>query len=234
MINTLFKSAIYQPILVALVFIYQNLTFGDLGLAIIVLTILMRIVLFPIFYKSAKDQALMQRLQPHIKKIQLDHKENKEAQAKALLGLYKKYRFNPFSGFFLLFLQLPIFFALFKIFSNTTLLTETFDRHSLLGLISLESRSFLLVFVAALFQYWQSRLVLIGQPQNKNQGLPTFLPSGQTMALIGPLFTVMILVNLPAALGLYWAISNLFSVFQQIIINKNLPILKHGDDNTEN
>ncbi|MEK7086984.1 MAG: YidC/Oxa1 family membrane protein insertase, partial [Patescibacteria group bacterium] len=94
--TNLFNAVFYQPILSVLIFIYNNLAFHDLGLAIIFLTILVRIVLFPLFYKGAKDQALIQRLQPHIKKIQLDHKVDKAKQAQELMALYKEHRFNPF------------------------------------------------------------------------------------------------------------------------------------------
>ena len=111
--KTLYTTYLYQPILAVLVFIYNSVGFSDLGLSIIILTILVRIILFPIFYKSAKDQTLLQRLQPHIKKIQLDHKDNREVQAKALLSLYKEHKVNPFTGFALLLVQLPIFIVLF-------------------------------------------------------------------------------------------------------------------------
>ncbi len=76
--SDLFNIYLYQPILNVLIFLYQNFSFGDLGIAIIILTIIVRLVLFPVFYKGAKNQALMSALQPHVKKIQLDHKDNKE------------------------------------------------------------------------------------------------------------------------------------------------------------
>src|SRR3989344_4200053 len=98
----LFNNFIYEPLLAVLVFIYQNIAFGDLGLSVILLTVFVRVVLFPVFWKSAKDQALMNRLQPHIKQIQLDHKDDREEQAKKLMALYKEHRLNPLSGFLLL------------------------------------------------------------------------------------------------------------------------------------
>ena len=88
--SELFNAVFYQPILAALVFIYNRLAFGDLGLAIVLLTVGVRIVLFPIFYKGAKDQTIVQRLQPEIKKIQKEHKDNKEKQVQAILALYRE------------------------------------------------------------------------------------------------------------------------------------------------
>ncbi len=86
----LFHEFLYRPLFNALFFLYQNFSFHDLGIAIILLTILIRVVLFPLFYKGAKDQAIMQRLAPKIKEIQRNHKHNKEKQAQAMLELYRK------------------------------------------------------------------------------------------------------------------------------------------------
>ncbi len=102
---TLFNTYVYQPILWLLVFIYQNLSFHDLGLAIVILTVLVRLVLLPIFYKGAKDQTIIQKIQPHVKKIQLDHKDDKEKQAKELMALYQKHHVNPFSSILFLIIR---------------------------------------------------------------------------------------------------------------------------------
>ena len=220
--SDLFNAYLYQPILSVLIFIYQNIAFRDLGVAIVFLTIFVRAVLFPIFYKGAKDQALLQRLQPHIKKIQLDHKDNKEAQAKAMMDLYREHQLNPFSGFLLLLLQLPIFIALFRIFSKG-LNGGQFDSHMFLGLINLGEKSIAIAIIAALLQYIQGKLSLppqsIGASGNEN----SMASAGRIMVVIGPVLTLMILFNLPAAIGLYWIVSTLFSIGQQVIINRRLP-----------
>lgn len=223
--SELFNTFIYQPIFAALLFIYQNISFGDLGVAIIFLTLGMRLVLLPIFYKSAKDQSLMQALQPHIKKIQLDHKNNKEEQAKALLNLYREHRLNPLSGFLLLLIQLPLFFALFRIFREAAVATA-FDSHYFLGLINLAEKNIFIVAVAALFQYGQSRLMMSRQANQTTSAEP-MAQAGRMMIYLGPVLTIVILVNLPSALALYWATSNLFSLIQQYFINKKINISKH-------
>ena len=224
--GTLFKTYLYEPLLSVLIFIYQYLSFHDLGIAIILLTILVRVVLFPIFYKGARDQSLMSRLQPHIKKIQLDHKDDKEKQAKAMLDLYKEHRLNPFSGFFLLILQLPIFIVLFQIFTKE-LSNSVFVSPLFLGLIDLSKTSLVLAIAAALLQYFQGKLAL---PPKTNDDSNPMQQTGRMMVVIGPVFTLLILTRLPAALGLYWAVSTLFSVGQQVYINKKLPKPKdiHG------
>lgn len=218
----LFNMYIYAPILSVLIFIYQYIAFHDLGVAIILLTILVRVVLFPIFFKSAKDQALMQRIQPHILEIQEKHKNDKEAQAKALMSLYQEHKLNPFSGFFLLLLQLPIVLALFQIFTKG-LATGAFDSNSFLGLIDLGAKSIVIAIIAAALQYFQGKLALAPARQKKGEQKENAAAAvGKAMVIVGPGITLIILINLPAALGLYWVVTTAFSVVQQVYINRAL------------
>jgi YidC/Oxa1 family membrane protein insertase len=202
------------------VFIYQNLAFRDVGFSIILLTVFVRIVLFPIFYKSAKDQSIMQRIQPKLRKIQEEHKTNKEEQAKQMMDLYKENKVNPFSNFLLILIQLPIFIALFQIFRNE-LSTSLFDNKLFLSLINLGENSVVIALIAAGLQYFQSKLML--PPQQAAGEENQMARIGKTMVVVGPVITFFILTNLPSALGVYWATSSLFSVGQQIYINKKIP-----------
>lgn len=228
----IFNTYLYQPIFAVLVFIYNNLAFNDLGIAIIILTLIVRIILFPLFHKSARDQAIMQRLQPHIQKIQLDHKDNKEEQARQLLSLYQKHRFNPFSGFFLLFLQLPVLIALYQVFLKETT-NIIFGSHSFLGILNLSEKSLFLAVLAALLQFGQAKLMQA--PQKKTPAPKgTFSMNNKFMLFFGPALTFVILTNFPSALGLYWSASTLFSLVQQVIINRNLPQTEHDGNKDEN
>lgn len=213
-----FHDYFYTPLFGILVFIYQNITLHDLGIAIIVITLLVRVVLFPLFYKGAKDQALLQRLQPHIKKIQLDHKDNKEMQAKALMELYKSNKLNPFSGIVLLLVQLPVIIAIYQVFLRE-LSNPIFDNLLFLGLMNVGQKNIVLAIFAALLQYWQGKLSM---PKQQNKSDNPMEMAGKMMVFMGPAFTLVILMNLPSALGLYWSVSTLFSVGQQLVINKKL------------
>jgi len=215
--SNLFHDYLYAPLLKALIFIYTHFAFGDLGIAIIILTLGIRIVLLPLFYKGAKDQALMNRLQPKIKKIQEQYKNNKEEQAKALLALYRENKLNPFSGVLVLFIQLPILIALYQVFLKG-LSGATFDNPFFLSLIDLGKRNLPMALVAATAQYFQGRLTF---QKNKIPNDP-MVASGKMLMVIGPFLTWVILVNLPSALALYWIISTAFSIIQQIYINKKL------------
>ncbi len=215
----MFKTLLYQPILEVLIFIYKHIAFHDLGLAIVLLTIFMRLLLLPFFYHGAKEQTKIQRLQPLVKKIQEDHKHDKEKQTQAMLALYKEHRINPFSSILLLIVQLPILIALYRVFL-TGLSNDIFNNYNFLGLIDLNQKSFLITILAVVAQYLQGRLMLpkngIGQTTGADK-------TNQAMLLyIGPALTFVVLLNLPSALGLYWLISSLFSLGQQFFINKNL------------
>lgn len=218
-----FHTYLYLPTVSALLFIYNTVAFHDLGLAIVFLTIFVRVVLFPVFYKGAKDQALMQRIQPHIKKIQLDHKDDKEEQARKMLELYKKYKLNPFSGILLLILQLPVFIVLFQVFSKE-LSTGIFATTTLLGIMNLGAKGYVLPIIAAIAQYIQTKMMMGAPAKNTpNDSDNPMAGMAKTMAVIGPAFTFFILLNLPAALSIYWITSGVFSIFQQMYINKRLP-----------
>jgi len=229
MISNLFHQLLYRPLFNALIFLYNTISVGDLGVAIIILTIIIRFILFPLFHKSAKHQAIMQRLQPKIKKIQHDHKEDKEKQAQALLALYREHKINPLSGIFLIFLQLPILLALFKVF-NEGLSPESFtDLYSFinrpeslntefLGLINLSGKSIIMVGLSAVIQFVQGHLSL---PKSTGDDDPA-AKVGQYMIYVGPALTVLILLSLPAAVAVYWFTSSAFSIVQQLIINRSL------------
>ncbi len=228
--GNIFHIALYQPMFNALVFLYKYVAFQDLGVAIILLTVLIRVILYPFFYHSFKNQTLMQKIQPEIQKIQHDHKGDKEKQAQALLALYKQHKVNPFSGFLLILVQLPVLIVLYRLFlaglspesfSNlySFISAPTAIHNIFLGLIDLKSRSILIVVFAAILQYLQAKLSL---PKKSVAGDSPTAKMARNMTFIGPVLSLVILSNLPSAIGLYWLTSSAFSIIQQLIVNKSL------------
>lgn len=214
----MFKTLLYDPFYNSLIFLYENVAFQDLGIAILLLTFLVRLVLFPLFYKSAKSQLILQKLQPEVQKIQHDHKDNKEKQAQAIMELYRKNKVNPFSGFLVILIQLPILIALYRVFLGDFSGINTL----FLGLIDLKSRSIIIVGLAAVTQYFQGILTI--PKLEKNRELSTPEKIGRQMVYFGPLITVVILFTLPSAIGLYWFATAFFSSIQQIYINKTVKV----------
>jgi len=220
---SLFNKIFYQPLFSLLIYIYNNVAFHDFGLTVIILTIIVRVVLYPVFHKGAKDQAIMQRLAPKLNEIKKKHKNDKEKLAIETMRLYKEYKVNPFSQFALLILvQLPILIALFRIFSKSINTVPNLNPQ-FLNLVNLAKPSIILVLLAALSQYFQVKLTL---PAQTNQNLSKEEKMAKQMSAMTlyfmPVLTIVILYKLPSAMALYWLTTTVFSVIQQIIINKSL------------
>lgn len=229
----LYNTFFFQPLLNALVFLYETVALKDLGLAIILLTIFIRIILYPLFRKSSEHQVALQQLQPKIKKIQEEHKENKEAQSQAMLALFQEHKVNPFSGMFFLLIQLPIIIALYHImrgvldpnilnglYSFTPRPEQIEPFFHLPGyLINLGKSNIVMVVLAAAGQYFYSKLAFSA---NTAARTPAEKMNQRLMVFLGPLFTLIFFYNFPAAVSLYWATSSIFSVVQQIFINRRI------------
>jgi len=228
----LFRTILYQPLFNALIFLYETVAVEDLGLAIILLTIAVRIILFPLFHKTAKHQRVAQRIQPDVKKIRDKHKNDREAQTKALMELYQNHKINPLTPFLLLILQLPILFALYRIFINGfggesfsllysfVPMPDAFHQ-TLFGIVSLDTVSMPLVVITAAAQYFQGRLALAKSPKSDNTP-PQMKKVARATVFIGPVIALVILTRFPAALALYWLTSTIFSIIQQVIVNKSI------------
>ena len=248
-----FTAALYRPLFNALAWLYENVAFEDLGIAIILLTIGVRLLLFPLFHQTVKHQRITQNLQPEIKRIQKDHKEDKETQAQKIMELYSEHKVNPLTPLLALFVQLPIVFVLYRIFIHgfsgnaLDLLYPSIDlpespNQTFLGLIDLGQSNMWLVGFAAIAQYIQGKLSLAKSKSRDREKPSKAEKVGQNMVTFMPILTVMILYNLPAAIGLYWGTTTVFSILQQLIVNcslnkeegKKLLLGSHGKSQGDN
>ncbi len=226
----LFNIILYQPLLNLLAVLYEFATFHSMGLSIIFLTLIIRFILFPIFYKTAKHQRVIQALQPHIKRIQETHKEDRAKQSQEMMALYKEHGVNPMTPIFLLLLQLPVLIALYSVFkggfsadalkSLYSFIPQPGEINNTFVGIDLLIPNLVIVVLAAALQYVQARLAIVKTPK-------TDVPSaadkmGQNMAFMSPILTLVVLYHLPAGIALYWLTGTVFSIFQQILINKHI------------
>ena len=198
--SAFYHAFFYQPILDALVWVYHNIAFQDFGLAVIILTIAVRVVLFPLFYKGAKQQALIQKIHPE------------------LMGLYKKHGINPFASFLVLIIQLPIVIGLYQVILKE-ITSGFFDNFLFLSFIDVKEESLVLAIIAAALQYVQAKMAM--PKEEKGKASPA-AGIGKTMLYVVPGITFLILTKFPAALGLYWVTTTLFSIGQQAYIMKTL------------
>lgn len=229
-----FYIILYQPLFNLLVALYNYVPGHDFGIAIIVLTIIIRLILYPISVKAVKSQSTLQKLQPQMQEVQKKFKDDKEKQAKEILALYKKEKVNPFSGLLLALIQIPILIALYQVFWQGLNPKELSVLYSFvlnpgqinpvfLHLIDLAKPNMILAVLAGLTQYFQTKMLLPKKATNvdKQKSSADFSQAMQKqMTYFFPVFTVIILISLPSALGLYWTTSGLFSIGQQYMIFK--------------
>jgi len=232
-IKEFFKVILYKPLFNILVFLVWLVPGNSVGWAIIILTTLIRLALYPSQKKSIESQKKMQEIQPEIEKLKKKYPKDQQAQSQAMMALYKTHKVNPFSSCLPLLIQLPILIVLYRVFTagltmdrfNELLYTFTPRPEQIntffFGL-NLANPSIYLGIVAGALQFIQSRQMMQRQPKNKDKnkgGMSGVLGDFSTqMVYIFPIFTVIIAMRLPSALALYWVVTTLFLVIQQKII----------------
>jgi YidC/Oxa1 family membrane protein insertase len=240
MLYTIYNDIIYRPLLNLLVFFYNILPGHDIGIVIILVTVVIRLILAPSFHKSLKSQKAMNDLQPKLNELREKHKDNKEAQAKAMMDLYKEHKINPLSSCLPLLLQLPILIGLYQVFrvalnSKIEIHTRLAGLYSFvpvpknispyfLHVLDLSQPSILLGIIAGVAQFWQSKLMM---PKVAGQDATMKAMQMQTTYVL-PVISMIIAIKLPAGLPLYWIVTTLFAVGQQYYIKHQQPKIELG------
>lgn len=232
-ISNLFNILLYKPLFNILIALYVFIPGNDFGISIIILTVMIRTLLYPLSIKAIKSQKSFARIQPMVKEIQEKYKNEKNKQAAEVMALYKKEKVNPFSGIVPLFIQMPVLIALYWVFQHGLSSNHMTNLYGFmpkikeispyfLGIVNLSKPNALLAFVAGIFQYWQAKISIYQnkKPEKKDKKSDFSQIIEKQMLYFMPVFTVIILFNLPSAIGLYWCTGTLFMVGQQYIINK--------------
>ena len=227
----IFDIIFYRPLFNLLILFYFLV--GDFGIAIILLTVLIRILFYPLTTKSIKSQKVLEGFQEKVKEIQEKYRGDKEKQAKEMMELYRKEKINPFSGFLPLLIQFPILIALYQVFRKGLVSEEMANLYSIipkpgqinpffLKFLNLTKPSLTFAVLAGIFQFLQTKMLTPKVKKTKTQ-LEQFsgLIQKQTLYFI-PIFTVLLLWKLPAAISLYWLTTTIFSIIQQYLIFKKL------------
>ena len=230
-LSLIFNKVLYQPLFNGLIFLYNVIPGRDFGIAIIVLTVMVRLLFYPLFQKQMKAQKEMTLIQPKIKEVQKKYKNDKEKQAQATMDLYREHKINPFSGCLPMLIQLPILIAFFQVLRTGLDPSRLNDLYGFvknpgsidpmfLGLIDLAKSSVVLAVLAGAAQFIQSKMSLPAAGLQKGQGADfTSLMSTQ-MVYFMPVLTVMIAWQLPAGLPLYWLVLTIFGIIQQYFMNR--------------
>ena len=223
----LFHVILIQPLVNLLVWFYNVIPGHNLGVAIIVLTVVVRLVLYPSFSKSLRSQKELSAMQPRLDEIKEKHKDNKEAQTKAILEFYKENKINPLSSCLPLLIQLPILIALYQVFLyglNGKVAAELYSFVQNPGAIDplffnfvdLSKPNLIFGILAGAFQFIQSKMMM---PKVKPKDQMAAAMNAQLVYFM-PLITILISAKLPAALALYWIVTTVFAIGQQYYIMK--------------
>lgn len=238
-LTTLFNEILYRPIFNALVFLYNIIPGHDFGIAIILLTILIRIILFPLSQKSIKSRQAMSVLQPKIKEIQKKFK-TKEEQSKEMMKLYKEHKVNPLSGCLPLLIQLPILIALYRVLINVLKPESLVALYSFVknpgainpifvGILDLSKASPVLAVLAGISQFFYSKITLKHSPSMpQSSSKPGKIDMQKTMSkqmlYFMPVLTVFIAWNFPAGLPLYWIVITVLGLAQEYYLLKKVKV----------
>lgn len=240
MLGTLFHEVLYRPLLNALIALYDFLPGQDLGIAIIVLTVLVRLLLSPLLNRQVRSQKALTALQPKIAEIRKTTKDQAE-QSRRMLALYKQHGVNPAAGCLPLVVQLPVLWAMYAVLRDGLSpdalgalyafvpRPETINALAF-GFLDLARPAFvkgagifwpavILAVLTGVVTYWQTKLLPTTTPHTTASDATTAEQAmhrmSRQMVLIMPLMTVYFSLTFPAGLALYWFVTTFVSILQQ-------------------
>jgi YidC/Oxa1 family membrane protein insertase len=232
----LYHLLISTPLYNGLILLMDASPWIDAGVAVIILTLFVKLILAPLTKKSVVTQLKMKQIEKDLAQIRDKFKNDKQAQAMETMALYKKAGVNPFSGILLVLIQLPIIFALYAIFLksglpvvNTELLYPFVKVPSVnmefLGFINIAAKNIYLAILAAVVQFFQIRLSMPATPKSENK-TPSFQEDlarnlNTQMRYVFPVMLFFIAYSTSATVALYLIVSSLFTIGQELWIRKH-------------
>ncbi|MEK7609904.1 MAG: YidC/Oxa1 family membrane protein insertase [Patescibacteria group bacterium] len=245
----MYHEYIFRPLYNGLVGIMDIIPWVDVGVAVVIFTIIVKLILFPLSKASLLTQVRMKEIEPEANKIKAQYASNKQTQALKIMELYKEKRIKPFSGVLLLFIQLPILFALISVFYKIIPTIDVAQLYSFiavpnnpsfhfLGLIDLSQKSFILSLATAVIQFLQMHFspamrqqkLASNQPQTNPADFASQLSGSMTkqMMYLLPILAFastywIIPATFPQAasiIAIYWSVSTLFTLVQELYIRK--------------
>jgi YidC/Oxa1 family membrane protein insertase len=234
MFSYIYNTLLYKPLYNTFIGLVGTFPFLDAGIVVIIFTIIIKLILFPISQKSVRSQIEMKKIQPEIDEIKLKYKDNKQEQALKTMNLYKERGINPFSGVLLAFIQLPILIALYMVFYKGGLTTIRTDllypfisvpehiNKFFLGLFDITQENTILALVVGLSQFFQIRFTLPAikktGDEKKDSSFQSELAKSMNMQMkyVMPAFMFFIAISLPSLVSLYLITSSFFAIGQEL------------------
>ncbi len=232
----LFHTFFYTPIYNLLVLLATYIPSGDIGVAIILVTIIVKIILLPLTLGMARTQKAMKKVEPHLKKIKEDHKDDKEKQAREMMALYKEHNIKPFSSFILVFVQLPVILALYWVFKNQSLpnidptllysflhITEIHTTTLFFGLVDITQKNIFLAVFAGLLQVVQG-IYTVPLPEKQEGANASSTDDFSRAMALQMRFVLPAVIALVAytsgGIALYFITSTLIAILQEYFIRR--------------
>ena len=238
--TSLFHGLFYDPIYNLLIFVINHIPGGDIGIATIVVTCLVKIILFPLSKKATKTQLKMKALEPELAKIKEQYGQNREEFGRKTLEFYRKNDLNPFASFFLVLIQLPIIIALAYIFISgglpqikTELLysfvtVPTLVSTLFFGLVDVSKTSIILSILAGVAQFIQIRLSVPAYTPSKDPSKATTFSDDLAksmnvqMRYVMPVFMFLVCLSVSGAVALYWITGSVFTIGQELYFRRTI------------
>lgn len=232
----LWNLLFYKPLYNGLVFLVDALPNNSLFIAVVLLTILVRLIISPLSYKAIRTQIKTKKLQPQLKEIKKTISDKQE-QAKKTLEVYKKEGINPFSSFLLILVQFPIILALYWVFRDGGVEIDPESLYSFISIpenisfttfgIDLAQKSILLAALTGITQYIHLSLSASFKDMGANNNDQTeqekmFAMVGKSMKYTMPIMITIFAYVIGGAVALYWVTSNVFMIFQEKVIQNKL------------
>src|SRR3989344_2378720 len=233
--SSIYHTFFFDPLYNSLIFLFQIFPWADAGIVVVMLTILVRLILYPLSRKAVLTQMRMAEIAPELNAIKEKYKSNSEEQARRTLTLYREKGVNPFSGILVIIIQIPIILALYQIFINlpeingnllySFIKAPEIIRTSFLGFIDVGGKSALLAVLAGVSTYFQIKVSTQGQGVPKGNSFGDNLAkSMQTqMKYVFPAIMLLIAYQVSGAIALYFLTTNLFSIGQELFIKRKRP-----------
>ncbi len=225
----LFNNYIFEPLYNLLILLINYLPFHSAALAVIVLTVLVKLALLPLAYKMAHTQKKMKEISPEIEKIKAEYKDDKQEQARKLIELYKQHDIKPFASFFSILIQIPIIIGIYLVFLksglpniNTDLLYSFVKAPEYINLylfnINILDKSIIIAFFAGLSQYIFAKITKNDiKFTDEKEGLKADLQKSIQiqMQFVLPIIIAIAAYTLGVGIALYFIVSNLFQIGQE-------------------
>ena len=236
MISNLFHTAFYDPIYNALVALVALVPGSDVGIAIILLTIIIRLILLPFSLSAARTQLAMKALEPKMKELKEKYKDDKEREAIETLALYKAAEVNPFASILMALIQIPILLALYWVFAYEAFPALNLARlyswtpvpHDVslmfLGVISVVGKSLFLAALAGITQFIQAHMALTGSMKPSNTGAQGDFQKiiGMQLKYVFPFLIAIISYTTSSAVALYFIATNLAGSLQEWHVRRTI------------